>query len=72
VRHRIREIDVAVGGTLTALVRGGPVVELGPAVDLDAKARVLRRVLSWERRTGSALAAVSLVAPAAPAARLQA
>jgi cell division protein FtsQ len=72
VRHRIREIDVAVGGTLTALVRGGPVVELGPAVDLDAKARVLRRVLSWERTTGSALAAVSLVAPAAPAARLQA
>jgi cell division protein FtsQ len=72
VRHRIREIDVALGGTLTAVVRGGPVVELGPAVDLDAKARVLRRVLSWERTTGSDLATVTVVAPAAPAARLEA
>jgi cell division protein FtsQ len=70
VRHRIREIDVAVGGTLTAIVRGGPVVELGPAVDLDGKARTLRLLLSWERTTGSTLEAVTLVAPGAPAARL--
>jgi cell division protein FtsQ len=70
VRHRIREVDVAVGGTLTALVRGGPVVDLGPAVALDRKADVLGRLLSWERMTGSDLASISLVAPAAPAARL--
>jgi cell division protein FtsQ len=70
VRHRIREIDLAVGGTLTALVRGGPAVDLGPAVALEAKADALRRLLSWARMTGSDLVSVSLVAPTAPAARL--
>jgi cell division protein FtsQ len=71
VRQRVREVDVAVGGTLTAVLRGGAVVDLGPAVDLERKGRALGRVLSWERMTGSDLAAVSLVAPTAPAVRLE-
>ncbi len=70
LRRRVREVDVAVGGTLMATLRGGALVDLGPAVDLDEKARALRRVLWWERNTGSDLSTVSLVAPTAPAVRV--
>jgi cell division protein FtsQ len=70
VRHRVRQIDVGLGGTLTALLRGGTTVALGPAVDVEAKARMLRRVLVWERTTGTSLGTVSLVAPTAPAATI--
>jgi cell division protein FtsQ len=70
VRHRVRQLDVGVGGTVTAVLRGGTTVAFGPAVDVEAKARMLRRLLAWERTTGTALGTVSLVAPTAPAASL--
>jgi cell division protein FtsQ len=70
VRRRVRQIDVGLGGTLTAHLRGGTTVALGPAVDVEAKARMLRRVLVWERSTGTSLGTVSLVAPTAPAATI--
>jgi cell division protein FtsQ len=70
VRHRIQQLDVGVGGTVTALMRGGTTVSFGPAVDLEAKARMLRRLLAWERTTRTPLRTVSLVAPTAPAATL--
>ncbi len=68
VRHRVRQVQVGVGGTLTLTLRGGCSVELGRAVDLAAKAEALRRLLRWEHSTGTALARISLVAPTAPAA----
>jgi cell division protein FtsQ len=70
VLHRVREVDIAIGGTLTLRLRGGATVDLGPAVDLDAKVRVLRRLLAWEHRTGTALGRLSVVAPTAPAATI--
>jgi cell division protein FtsQ len=70
VRHRVRQLDVGVGGTVTAVLRGGTSVSFGPAVDVRSKARMLRRVLAWERTTGTALGTVSLVAPTAPAATI--
>lgn len=70
VRHRVRQIDVGLDRTLTATLRGGTTVALGPAVDVEAKARMLRRLIAWERTTGTSLGAVSLIAPTAPAATL--
>jgi cell division protein FtsQ len=70
VRHRVQQLDVGVGGTVTALMRGGATVSFGPAVDLEAKARMLRRLLAWERTTRTPLRTISLVAPTAPAATL--
>jgi cell division protein FtsQ len=69
VRERVRQVDVSVGGTLTAVMRGGAIVDLGPAVDLHRKARALGRLLAWERISGADVAAVSLVASTAPAVR---
>jgi cell division protein FtsQ len=68
VRHRVRQVEVAVGGTLTVRLRDGSAVDLGPAVDVRQKMRVLRRLLAWERINATNLWAISLVAPAAPAA----
>jgi cell division protein FtsQ len=70
VRERVGTVDVAVGGTLTVVLRGGAYVDLGPAVDLERKSRALGRLLAWERTSGSNLVEVSLVAPTAPAVRL--
>jgi cell division protein FtsQ len=70
VRRRVRQLDVGVGGTVTAVLRGGTSVSFGPAIDVDAKARMLRRLLAWERTTGTALDTVSLLAPTAPAATI--
>jgi cell division protein FtsQ len=70
VRHRVREVHVAVGGTVTLVLRGGSTVELGRPVDLVEKARALRRLLAWEHTRGTRLGRISLVAPAAPAATI--
>jgi cell division protein FtsQ len=68
LRHRVREVDVAVGGTLTIHLRDGSAVALGRPVDVDEKVRVLRRLLAWERMNEAELGWISLVAPSAPAA----
>jgi len=68
VRRRVREVGVTIGGTLTLRLRGGAEVDLGSAVNLEAKGVALRRVLVWARRSGRALASVSVLAPDAPAA----
>jgi cell division protein FtsQ len=70
VRQRVREVDVAVGGTLGLVLRGGGTVELGRPVDLGEKARALRRLLAWEHTSGTRLGRISLVAPTAPAATI--
>jgi cell division protein FtsQ len=67
VRRRVREVDVAIGGALTVRLRDGATVDLGPAVNLLEKVRVLRSLLAWERAEGTELASISLVAPSAPA-----
>jgi cell division protein FtsQ len=72
VRHRVRTVQVVVGGTLTLRLRMGTVVLLGDASQLDQKARALRRLLAWERSSGAKLSRISLVAPTAPAASLAA
>ena len=69
-RHRVREMDVGIGGTVTAVLREGTRVAFGPAVDLEVKATTLRRLLAWERTTGTRLGTISLVAPTSPAATL--
>lgn len=68
VRHRVRQVDVAIGGTLTLRLRDGSVVDLGSAVNLRAKVRMLRHLLTWERINAMDLGSISLVAPTAPAA----
>ena len=68
VRHRVRQVEVAIGGTLTVRLRDGSTVELGPAVNLREKGRMLRRLLSWERTNGTRLGSISLLAPTAPSA----
>lgn len=72
VRNRVREVDVAVGGTLSLRLQGGVTVDVGEAVQLEEKATALRRLLAWEAETGSRLRAISLVSPSVPAAQLQA
>jgi cell division protein FtsQ len=68
VRQRVREVEVAVGGTLIVRLRSGSSVDLGSASNLREKARALRRVLAWERTSGTRLGSISRVAPTAPAA----
>jgi cell division protein FtsQ len=68
VRQRVREVRIAIGGTLTLRLNDGSTVRLGAAVDLNQKMRMLRRLLAWERDEGTALRSISLLAPSAPAA----
>ncbi len=71
IRHRVRQVDVTVAGTLSVRLSSGTIVDFGPAVDLEQKSMALRRLLAWARRTGTAFASISLMAPDAPAARLR-
>jgi cell division protein FtsQ len=65
---RVRQVIVALDGTLELRLLDGPRVEFGPPTEIAAKARAIASVLAWSLDDGRPLALLNVVAPGAPAA----
>jgi cell division protein FtsQ len=72
LRAEVASVSVFAGGSLEIRLRSGIAVRYGAPSEPERKAEIISRILGWARTEGESLAAVNVVAPAAPAVRLSA